>query len=89
MELTQSTQPLHQQTTGAVNDIARFSSLQENLHFINDIPIFKAEESPSLDEWLEQTEKVESFMNKDPCKVSRFIQLNYQFIFGHSGMEQN
>ena len=46
-ELTQSTQCLHQQTTDALNNIAKSSSLQENLHFINHIPIFKAKD-PNL-----------------------------------------
>ena len=42
MELAHSTQCLHQQTTGALHNIAKSSSLQENLHFINEIPMFKA-----------------------------------------------
>ena len=40
-ELTHSTQQLHQQTTDALNNIAKSSSFQENHHFISDIPIFK------------------------------------------------
>ena len=34
MELTYSTQLLHQQTTDALNNIAKSSLLQENLDFI-------------------------------------------------------
>ena len=50
MKLTHSIQLiqlLHQQTTDALNNIAISSSLQENLYFIYDIPIFKAKD-PSL-----------------------------------------
>ena len=56
---------LHQQTTDALNNIAKSSSLQENLHF-NDIPIFKAKDPPSFDEWLEQIDKVTSLTSKAP-----------------------
>ena len=52
-ELTHSTQCLHQQTTYVLNNIAISSSLHENLHFINDIPIFKAKDPQSFEEWLE------------------------------------
>ena len=38
IELKHSTQHLHQQTTDALNNITKSSSLQENLHFIYDIP---------------------------------------------------
>ena len=44
-ELTHSAQWFHQQTTDALNNIAKSSSFQENQHFINDIPIFKAKYS--------------------------------------------
>ena len=67
-ELTHSTQYLHQQTTDALNYIAKSSSLQENEHFINDIPIFKAKDPQSFDEWFEQIDKVTSLTNKDPYK---------------------
>ena len=70
MELTYSIQLLHQQTTDAQNDIAKSSSLQENLHFINDIPIFKAKDPQSFNEWLEQIDKSASLMNKDPYKLT-------------------
>ena len=69
-ELTHSTQCLHQQTTDALNNIAKSCSLQENLHFINDIPIFKAKDLQSFDEWLEQIDKVTSLTNKDPYKLT-------------------
>ena len=49
-ELTHSTQQLHQQTTDALNNIAKSSSFQENYHFISDIPIFKAKYPQSFDE---------------------------------------
>ena len=52
-ELTQGTQHLHHQTTDALNNITRSSSHQENLHFINDIPILKAKDLQSCDKWLE------------------------------------
>ena len=52
-ELTHSTQLLYQQTTDVLNNITKSSSLQENLHFINDIPIFKAKNPQSFDAWLE------------------------------------
>ena len=47
-ELTHSTQCLHQQTTDALNNIAISYPLQENLHFINNIPIFKAKDLQSF-----------------------------------------
>ena len=62
-------QCLHQQTTDALNNITKSSSLQENVHFINDIPIFKAKDPQSFDESLEQIEKVTSLKNKDPYKL--------------------
>ena len=68
--MTHSTQLLHQQTTDALNNKAKSSSLWENLHFINDIPIFKAKDSKPVDEWLEQIDKVVSLMNKDPYKLN-------------------
>ena len=50
-ELTHSTQQLHQQTTDVLSNIAKSSSFQENQHFINDIPIFKASNPQSFDDW--------------------------------------
>ena len=50
--------------TDAVENIAT-SSLQENQLFINDIPVFKAEDPPSFDDWVEQIDKVASLTNKD------------------------
>ena len=53
-----------------LNNIAKSSSLQENLSFINDIPIFKAKDPQSFNKWLEQIEKVTSLMNKDHHKLA-------------------
>ena len=69
-ELTHSTQCLHEQCIDALNNIAKTSSLQENLPFINDIPIFKAKDPLSFDEWLEQINKVASLTHKDPYKLA-------------------
>ena len=69
-KLTHSTQQLHQQTTDALENIAKSSSFQENQHFINDIPIFKAKDPQSFDDWLEQIDKVASLTNKDPHKLA-------------------
>ena len=57
-ELTHSTQWLHQQTTDALNNIAKSSLFQENQHFISDKLIFKVKDPQSFDEWLEQIDKV-------------------------------
>ena len=54
-----STQWLHHQTTDALENIAKFSLFQENQHFTNLIPIFKAE-----------INKVVSLTNKDPYKLA-------------------
>ena len=70
MELTHSAQLLHQQTRDALNNIAKTSSIQENLHFINDIPILKVKDPQSFNEWLEQIDKVATVMNKDPRKLT-------------------
>ena len=48
MELTHGTQHLQQQMTNALQNIARSSAFQENQHFINDIPFFKAKDPQSL-----------------------------------------
>ena len=77
-ELTHSTQCLHQQTTDALSSIATSSSHQENLHFINDMSIFKAKDPQSFGDWLEQIDK-SSIINKQrsiqTCshKISRLI----------------
>ena len=65
-ELTYSVKYLHQQTTDALTNIAKSSSLQENQHCINDMPKFKVKDPQSFDEWLEQINKVTSLTNKDP-----------------------
>ena len=76
-ELTHSTQCLHQQITETLNNITRSSLHQENLYFINDIPIFKAKGSQSFDEWLEQIDKVAALTNRSiqacPCEIPRLI----------------
>ena len=77
-ELTHSSQQLHQPTTDALENIAKSSFFQENQHFINDIPIFKAKDPQSFDYWLEKIDKVASLTNKDPyklgsCKISGII----------------
>ena len=69
-ELTYSTQCLHQQTTDALISIARSSSHQEKLNFINYFPIFKAKDPQSLDDWLEQSDKVALLTNKNPYKLT-------------------
>ena len=58
------------------DSIARSSSHQENVHFINDIAIFKAKDPQSFDVWLEQIDKVASLTNKEqahPCEVPRLF----------------
>ena len=47
-ELTHSTQWLLQQTTDAINNIAKSSLFQENQHFISDIPTFKTKDHQFL-----------------------------------------
>ena len=69
-KLTHSIQCLHQQTTNTLENIAKSSSFQENQHFINEIPIFRAKDPQSFDGWLEQIDKVASLTNKDPYKLA-------------------
>ena len=69
-ELTYSTQWLHQQTTDALNNIAKSSSFKENHHFISNILIFKAKDPQSFDEWLKQIDKVAALTNKDPYELA-------------------
>ena len=54
----------------ALQYIARSSMFQENQHFINDIPIFKAKDTQSFDYWLEQVDKVAALTNKDTYKLA-------------------
>ena len=68
-ELTHSTQWFHQQTTDALEDIAKSSSFQENQQFINDILTLKTKKLQSFDDWLEQINKAASLTNKDPYKI--------------------
>ena len=67
-ELTHSTQCLHKQTTDTLDNIDKSSSLKENLLLINDIPIFKAKDPQSFDDWLKQIDRVTASTNKDPYK---------------------
>ena len=53
-----------------MENIAKSSSFQENQHFINDIPIFKAKDPKSFDDWLEQIDKVTLLNTKDPYKLA-------------------
>ena len=69
IEPTHSTQHHHQQTTDALNTIAKSSSFQENQHFISDIPIFKAKGPQTFDEWSAKIDKVTSLKNKDHYKL--------------------
>ena len=69
-KLTHSTLWLNQQTTDALENGAKFSTFHEIQHFINDIPIFKAKDPKSFDDWLEQIDKVASLTNKDPYKLA-------------------
>ena len=46
------------------------SSFQENQHFVNDIPVFKAKNPQSFDDWLDQIDKVASLTKKDPYKLA-------------------
>ena len=43
---------------------------QESQHFINKIPNFKAKDSKSFDDWLEQIDKIASLTNKGPYKLA-------------------
>ena len=69
-ELTHSIQRLHHQSTDTINNIAKPSSFQENQHFISDIPIFKAKDPQSFDEFLELIDKVILLTIKDPNKLA-------------------
>ena len=55
--------------TDAQESLARSSTFQENQHFINDIPIFKAKDPQYFDDWLKQIDKVAVLTNKDPYKL--------------------
>ena len=50
--------------------ITKSSALQENLHFIHDIPTFKAKDPQSFNEWLDQIDKVTVLTNNDPYKLA-------------------
>ena len=65
-----STQCLNQQMMDALENIVWSSSFQENQRFINDIPVFKAKDPQSIDDWLEQIDKVAALTNKDLYKLA-------------------
>ena len=69
-ELAHSTQCLHQQITNALHNITKSSAHHVNLHFIHDIPMFKAKDPQMFDEWLDQIDKVRSLTNNDPYKLA-------------------
>ena len=56
--------------TDALENIARSSMFQESQQFINDIPIFKAKDPQSFDDWLQQIHRVAALTNKDPYKLT-------------------
>ena len=64
------TQCLHQQMIDVLENIARSSTFQENQHFRNNIPIFKANDPQSFYDWLEQIDKVAALTNKDLYKLT-------------------
>ena len=67
---TNNMQCLHQQTMDALHNIAKSSILQENVHFINDIPIFKAKDPQSFDECLDQIDEVAALTNNHPYMLA-------------------
>ena len=69
-DLAHNMQPLHQQPRDSLHNIAKSSALQENVHFFNHIPIFKAKDPQLFDEWLDQIDKVEALINNDPYKLA-------------------
>ena len=69
-DLVHNMQHLHQQTTYALHNIAKSAALQENVHFINGIPIFKAKDSQSSDKWLDKINNVTALTNNDPYKLA-------------------
>ena len=56
-------------TTDALNNITKSSALQQNLHFIHDIPMFKAKHPRSFNEWLDKIDKVTTLPNNNPHKL--------------------
>ena len=53
-----------------LQNIGRSCTFQENQHILNDIPIFKAKDPQSFDDWLQQVNKVAALTNKDPYKLA-------------------
>ena len=68
--LAHTTQCLHQQTMDVLHNIAKSSALQENVHFINDIPMFKAKDPQSCNDWLDQINKVVVLTSNGPYKLA-------------------
>ena len=56
--------------TDALENLAKSSSFQENQHFIKDIPVFKAKDTQSFNDWLEQIDNIASLTNKDLYKLA-------------------
>ena len=54
----------------ALHNIAKSLSLQENVHFINDIPTFKDIDPQSFDDWWDQINNVAAQTNNDPNKLT-------------------
>ena len=52
-----------------LHNIAKSSALQDNVHFINDIPMFKVKDPQSFD-WLDQIDKVTALTNNDPYNLA-------------------
>ena len=67
IELIHSIQCLHQQMMDALQNIARSSPFKESQHFMNDIPIFKAKDAESFDDWLEKVKNVNKPLTNKTC----------------------
>ena len=66
-----------------LENIAWSSTFQENQHFINNIPIFKAKDPQSFDDWPEQIDKVAALNKKDPYKFALRDHLVEQLAYFH------
>ena len=56
--------------TDALQNIIKSSTFQENQHFINDMPFFKAKDPQSFDYWLEKIDKIFALINEDPYRLA-------------------
>ena len=92
-DLAQNTQCLHQQTMDSLHNIAKSSAVQENVHFIYDIPMFRAKDHQSFNDWLDQINKVTAPTNNDPYKLalakSQGSFRHHQLISTYIRLEQN